>query len=807
MTSVRRSPAFVLALFGACFATVTAARAQPSDGDPPAAAEAAEAEQPLPQIDKLPLPSAAALLAGPPRDRVVLNTGEVLIVEPLAPRPGTLAAIEAEYERVRRDPAGQGKPSTLRKLEELEHLVISLPDDPVVAAYRLRRELVLRIEYHEDLMLRRIDRLLADGDTATAFEMIDALLRDAPAWPGLSDRRASHLEVEAVAFLERDRPFDALRRAAEYRRLRRDLGLGLPRAVRDVADAAAARVVDAHLDGSDAVTAAAELRRIADSWPDLPSVTTRRAAIDAIVADLVAAAADARNRGRLAAAAAAIETAARIAPRHPEVGRPFRRITAAYPRLHVAVIGPGDAVATATDPSPRDRRLRRLTRADLFVPVAFGKHAMYAGSLLRAWRPTDLGRRTRLVFREPLAREAAARLDRLAARGGETRFGHLFAGSRAFDAARLEVVATRPLAASEAILSAALPSLTDGPFRPAEDRYGFEPRVAAVVAACRGAVASRRFVRRDDASRPGLLAEIVEHDFPDAAAAQRAFDVGAVDAVVGLPPWDAGRHDGDRSVRLEISDLPDVTCLFIDPASERLGGIGRRALAYAVDVAAVIAEDVLREDAIAGPAADLPAAARPTAAVAAWATTHRGIDPRVSPRQTDLALAATLRAIAANRGEARGPIRFSFPSTPSTAGAASRLTAAWRRAGFEIEPVGQNDPWDVALRVVRAPDPGVSLAGWLTGTDDPAVADLLEWPVSVREPLLAIERATTTEQADAELARLHRALDAEAFVIPLFEARPLRLFRTAVTTGFAGRSDFYVGAEDWTLRRVLPKAP
>lgn len=792
-------------LFASIASCQEAGRRDASESDGATSGDAADT---LPRIDELPLPTAAELLTGPPRDRVILNTGEVLLVEPLLPRPGTLEAIAAKREAVRRDPELVGTAEGLRKFEELKFLLVTLPDDAGTAAYRVRRDLIDRIEYHEELLLRRVDRLLARRDVDTAYELIDALLRDAPDWPGLGERRAEHLRVEASVLLDRGRHAEALRRSDQYRDARLEIGAPLPPDAVRVADAALAALVRGPLRRGDAVTAAATRNRLARRRDELPAVGVLRDEIAAVVGRLVESSRAAREGGDLPAAAAAIETAARIDPRARGLARLFLPITESYPRLHVAVVAAGDATATATDRAPRDLRLAKLLRAGLFEPVGFDRRAIYRGSLVPSWRPDDLGRRMRLDLREPLASAVATRIGSLAAAGPTTRFGHLFTRAVAVDPVTVEVAAARAPAFTPAVLVAAAPAFADGAFAPARDAVGLPDDLRGIIAACRGASASRRYVRTDgSAGRDGRLAEIVEHDFPDYSAAARAFEAGAVDAVVTIPGWDAARHDVDPAARVEAAALPDVYALFIDPEAAGVTGVVRRAVAFAVDLGAIVTEDVLLADSVPGRATDVPGTIRPRRAVAPWPAAQRGTAGGLEPREYDPALAATLLAIARGRGEGDTPLRFSAPDTPVARRVASRLERDWGRVGFDVVRVGPGERCDVALRVVREPTPAVTIAELLVDTANPTVDDLARWPVAVREPLLELERAAIPEEADAALARLHRALHAEAYVVPLVEVTPLRLVRRAVVMPYPGRSDFYVGADRWTLRRVLPEAP
>src|SRR5690606_26139671 len=77
-----------------------AATPAPTSANTPAAND----EPPLPKLKEMELPSVEELLHGKPTDWIVMVNQDVLIVEPVSPRPGTLEARKAEYDALQKVP-------------------------------------------------------------------------------------------------------------------------------------------------------------------------------------------------------------------------------------------------------------------------------------------------------------------------------------------------------------------------------------------------------------------------------------------------------------------------------------------------------------------------------------------------------------------------------------------------------------------------------------------------------------------------------------------------------------------------------
>ncbi|HUG91732.1 MAG TPA: hypothetical protein VML55_12910, partial [Planctomycetaceae bacterium] len=183
------------------------AQAQPADAQPanPPAAEAAGPDQqpaadnvqsPLPRIETMEVPSMASLLKDPPVDWVVLENQLVVICQPVYPRPDTLAKIQQQIDELERRRRTTPPDEFRTERSKLQKLVLLLPDDDETV-YEVDREKVDRILHHEDLILMRVDALIAESKFRDAFEMLFLLKRRQPDWPGVENRQNDLLFAEA----------------------------------------------------------------------------------------------------------------------------------------------------------------------------------------------------------------------------------------------------------------------------------------------------------------------------------------------------------------------------------------------------------------------------------------------------------------------------------------------------------------------------------------------------------------------------------------------------------------------------------
>ena len=149
------------------------------------------------------VPTVKQLLLEPPVDWIRLkNTDEVIVTEPIYPRPDTLKKLEKKIEEMNKNrPAGQAELEAWRNERmKLNYVNVVLPGGGDAPEFRLETKKIEEIIYHEELLLRRVDLLVEAGEQRQAFELLYQLERRLPDWPGLDDRKNHLLFMEAEGF-------------------------------------------------------------------------------------------------------------------------------------------------------------------------------------------------------------------------------------------------------------------------------------------------------------------------------------------------------------------------------------------------------------------------------------------------------------------------------------------------------------------------------------------------------------------------------------------------------------------------------
>ncbi|WP_422929983.1 ABC transporter substrate-binding protein [Singulisphaera sp. PoT] len=153
------------------------------------------------------------LLRATPFDRVTLNDGKVLLVDPISPRP--LPPFDPLKEKSRPEASkvgnvfipGEREKLGLPKEEEEKQVPPSQVEIPLhllqgeIRDYKIKRGLIKKVEYFEDLLLADGERLVRAGDFAKAFESYLRVQNRQGNWPGLDDHVNQLLFEEGSAAL------------------------------------------------------------------------------------------------------------------------------------------------------------------------------------------------------------------------------------------------------------------------------------------------------------------------------------------------------------------------------------------------------------------------------------------------------------------------------------------------------------------------------------------------------------------------------------------------------------------------------
>jgi len=800
---MRLSLTILLALFAlrefprAAIAGQAAANAQPvaEKTEQPAA----QPDPELPTLDKKELPSAAKLLAGPAVDWIVITGDKVLEVEPLYPRPGTLDELNKKLnDFTRLVGANPAREADKAKRNALYYLHVTLLDGDE-REYKLHRQYVKEIIYFEDLMLRRIDKLLDERKVLEAFQVLTALEARQTNWSGLVARQERLLFTEAAVTLDAGQSERSLvlleelhDRNTKYAGLSAAMGVAADRLISDAL---------AHGDHRQVRHFILRLKRkepnhaVAAKWTaDLQN--TARTLIDKATTF--------ERNGEFDKAAELIDAAARVWPPTSDLAAAHRRMCNRYQTLRVGVVDLPDEFPNYPVTTPAKERQQQLTPSPLFLPARSDERVTrFASPFFEEWEPTDLGHSLRFRlrrFREswesrPLV--TAGTVVNVLARRMDPRdslFDERFAGYveslsvRSPDelAVQFRQVPLRP----EALFTLSLEGIP-GPFR------------------THAAEAHRHVYRRTqmEAERgtDWHVAEIVETKYGSHELALQALYRGDVSLLPTVPAWNVAALANRQEFFTLPYALPVTHILQFNPHSKLAASRTlRRALVYAVDRPRILETTVLHE-----PAGKL---GRPTSAPVP--TTSYAYNSLVEPHKFDASLGLSL-SVAAKKdlGGELPAITVLCPADAVPHAAAQQIAEHWRRIGLNVTLVTAAEystakpapAWDVVYRTVRIYEPLTELWPLLTLGAATDVESLSHVPTWLRHDLVSLDLAGDWLAAEAILRKLHKQLWAEVYLIPLWETNEYLVARKHIRGLPPQPLATYQGIERWKVDPWYPR--
>ncbi len=795
-----------------------------------------EPEEKLPRLEEMELPSAAELLRGPRLDWIVLkHNEEVLVAEPVTPRPETLLKMQETIDKKieqRRNLSGDALARHRAEVEELKKLHVRLPDQTDEADYLLPMKLIEQIIHHEDLVLRRVDKLTQEKNFDLAFELLNILLRNTPQWPGALERHNALLFAEADREIAGDQ-FETALAILEEIHSRSPQYAGLSARTGTVID----HLIEQAVAASDWRKARYYRRRLMRLFPDHSSPPRWQSRFIDEAEQQLAAAAKARSQGDHRLALTHAEQAVAIWPALRNLRARFRRFADRYQRLHVGVLDlPSDRDAGAVVKSQAAYRAERLNGIRFFeVDHADDGSAHYSTRFCDRWEPLNLGREVKFELRNSrqpweaqpvvtaprIAERIAARLDpsnpaydeRLAGYANSVEVNSPYAFTLRFDRVP---VRTEPLLAitvleagvteaAEATDDEASPS-TDGEASSATD----EETSPVSVAAGKGSVGEfsnvaqavggfrrveqttdravyRRVLSEPEGLRHYHLAEIEEHRYADSDAALQGLIRGEVSMLIRPPAWIVGLLRSDEQMLkaffVEKMAVPVTHLVQFHPRSQALKNREfRRALAYAINRQKILADTVLRNGAddmgrvVNGP---LPSESDGNNAV----VRTRRYDP----------LAAVSLTLAARKqlGGVLPSLKMIVVDDPVAQQAAAQLVESWARFGITVEivdmpqgPLVTTDDneaeWDLLYRTAQLTEPVTQLWPFLTLTGRARVSDLDPFPDWLRQEIIALDLASDWRAALQSVNTLHLHLWGEVMLLPLWEIDDYLIYRKHV---------------------------
>ncbi|MHC4877655.1 MAG: ABC transporter substrate-binding protein [Planctomycetota bacterium] len=831
VTCLRAALMFVL-VGVLCVSIGTRAQAQNTDDQP-----AADSDQPrLPLLSEMELPAADELLTGDRLDWIVLQKEEVLVVQPVYPRPATLEKLAQQNELLRsaktRPPRGPAETQEeyqeriSRLIDETLNLTVTLPDDVEVKSVDQAAEYTLniarnidRIVYHEDLMLRRTDILIGEGNLDKAFEMLLVIDRTSKGWPGFEERRNRLIFEEAQVRLRADDLEAALAffeelytLAPEYAGLRNGIGRTIEQLV------VRARQKD------DLRQARYYITRLRQSDPEHPIAVSLTNQFIQEAADLLKQASAAHSEKKYPEAVAFVQRAARVWPTHPQLRNVFRTVSSRYQVLTVGVQRmPGDPTSFFL-PTAADRRHQALLSASLFEVRRFDRAPAYQSRFFEEWTPTDLGRQivfslqprranwesTPVLTAPQVARAIGDRLkpdsewydERLA-----TFVSSINVRSpREFEMNFLNVP-VRP----QALFRFPVNDVTSRPFDSAKvegDATGSDQTTSVLSSRFHihertdDKVVFRRVIPQDDRLASFQVAEIVETKYRDDVATVQGLLSGDVSMVPNLPIWLADQFDADDRFFVEPYGVPTTHVLQFNPESKPLqNGEFRRALASALDRHRILDETVLRN----------PNSNRGRVVSAPFPSRSYAYDPTIEPRQRDLALAISLLTFAKKRfgGEVPQLTMICEPGD-SIRQAAEEIAQQWQRFGINVDVISDSsepasEKWDIVYRTVSMAEPVTELWPFLTMKPDARVEDLEHLPDWLRQLMIELEQSVDFNSSVEKLKSLHFRLRELVHVLPLWEIDDVIVIRKNIQGFPAGLTQPYQNVERWTVQPFYPQ--
>lgn len=806
----------------------SASTAQEADAPGSEEKSSAEKAQParLPRLDEMQIPSATDLLLKPPVDWIVTSRDEVLIVQPIQPRPHTLEVIKE-----RRDKLTKLRPRTSKERAEvqaerlrLQYLDVVLPhdielpegeEDPL---FQLNVDRYIRdIIHHEELLLRRADKLLDEGKRREAFELLLTLQRKHANWPGYTERHHRLLLEEAKAQFQEERPESALTFLEQlhvdnpgYRGLKSELGR--------VVD----HVISKAVEQRDFRRARHFLGRLATREPNHQIVAKWKGDLLARAKGLLVESAAATGSGRHDEAVRLTQEAARVWPGTPNLRNEHRRAGLRFQSLNVGVIDQANHEALGFPLSDAAWRQKRLLNAMLFEVDRADESAHYRTRFFEQWEPTDLGRQVVFVLRQSrqpwesqrvvttasIVSTFAARLDpqtavydqRLASFVDSVTIRSPFEFT-----IRLSRVPVRP----EPLFRFPVLPEAVGRNRPAEGESVADAFLPALSERFRiheqddRLLSFRRAVPESDGLTEYHVAEIREIKYDSFEKAIQGFLRGEVRMLPHVPPWTIAQFAADEQFVVRQYAMPVTHVLQFNHQSKPLKNAElRRALAFAIDRSRILSQTVLRD----------PETGRGRLVTGPFSKRSYASDlSELRPFDRWLALSLVLVAKKAMGGEVP-ELRMVCAPDPVAEAAAKEIVKNWSDIGISVRLVDAPtyvkngtgpDPeidWDIVYRKVRMTEPITDLWPFLTFEPYARVEALMFLPDWLRQELIELDAAVDWDSAVTRLHKLNRHLTAQFVLIPLWEVDDAMVFRKQSIRGLPERPVHpYQDVERWIV--------
>lgn len=631
-----------------------------------------------------------------------------------------------------------------------------------------------------------------------------------PTWPKFDDT------YQRLVFKDADRQFE-LGKSAEALRLLEELwkpGAEIPGLSQRLGKVVDRLISDA---GDDYRQARYFLSNLASRDPSNPTVAKWRQDFNQRAADAIQQARRLATDGDPAAAARAVDLAARIWPDASGLKDAHRELTERYQILKVGVLDLGDRPNPLTIPTESEERIKWLTEARLFEPTGVSDQGVrYRSSFFDSWEPTDLGRRVqfRLKFKRadwesrPLVTSAdlyAELMNRIAPQSVnyDERLAGLVDGITVHSPTDFTVKFRQLPLRPEAMLQLttgigdATQSLNEDLVRADSSQPGrqrFRPSSGQ-----NGSISYQRVRTQPSSARTRRVDEVVEIQYDSWDRVLQGLLRGEISASPVVSFRDLKGLQDDGRFQITPYALPRSHFLLFNPRNAALAdGQLRRALMHAIPREQILTNVVLKE--AGGQYARL--------ITCPFASNGYGYNRQIPQAEYDPALAAALALTARKQlGDQLPVLRMVCPRDPVINQAAQLMIAAWRRVGVEVQlvdSVASNDDWDICYRSARCIEPLMDAWPLLTMQSSARVDALQPLSEPTRRMLLELERSVDWIAATKLLHRLMADLQIEARHIPLWEIDEFLVTRKNIVGVPAKVMHPYDDIERWTVQSWYP---
>ena len=825
----------------------------------------------LPKLTEMSLPTADELLRaddsnGKAFDWIVLKASleadrTVLVVSPLEIRPDTLKKMADLYVKVEasKPKNDEERQERTTRLKNLKQLIVKLPGN-AVAEYALPISQIDHIILFEELMLRRVDELLKEGDIRKAYELLLRVEKEYPSWDPAKPRFENLLLVESGLRAKEGDIYAALALLDELA----NRNIKNPELRPRFGEIVAPMIQTAMAD-EDFHKARYLISRIEKIFPGHETAVEWQGRMQKLASSLLTEAKAQTDQRKFASAADLAWKAEAIWPSTGNARAFFMQAVARHQVLKVAI---DDAESsTIVFPSPResDERRQELIEVPLFEPTNADELTYFRSSFFEIWDPTDLGREVVFTLREtrptwqsqPLltANQIADALGRRMDSSSplfNSRLASFVREVSVRSPSEMKIRFSRVPLSIESLLR--FPIVGTASDSESESGEASIPPEADETSRLNKApiLLSTRFKldREDDTIRSFVrelpepdeldsgkyhVAEIREMRFADRGELLKSVIRGEIDYLPTLLPWEVDAFKAASAFNVRQYALPITHVITFNPLSERiLNAQMRRALSFAVNRDGILKSIVLRDQSM--------RYGRPTSAP--WHLASYATNPLEKPPEFNLRLAYALRyaaerqlqlvEIAKLEAEAKVKakeagekfeseewrknvnvdyvklprLRMVVDPDPTAAEAAARIAVYWQRIGFEVDIIAgdqkgstlRDADWDLCYRRVRMEEPLLELWALLTNDTSFDMNRLKLFPDWMRQELVNLDYPASFTDAQDRLFTIHRHMAAQAFIIPLWEVDEFAVWKKSIIGTPERPMSPYQNVERWIVR-------